>query len=396
MNSSPTYKKKLVVCLSRFPFPLEKGDKLRAYYQIKSLSEDFEIYLICTSEHVVNQKDLLQLLPFCKKIHFFKLKKGLIVLNLFLSIFTSKPFQVAYFTQNWIAKKINKLLTDINPDHIYCQLIRPAEYVKNYHFCSKTIDMMDALSKGMERRSAQATLFTRFIYREEAKRLKRYERQILNYFEKSLIISQQDKNYLIYPKNKEIIVLANGVDENFYNSNLCFKKEYDLVFTGNMSYAPNIDATNFISKKLLPELLKTNPKIKILISGSNPSLKLQKLQNKNLLISGWVNDIRESYLKSTIFIAPMITGTGMQNKILEAMALGIPCITTSLANNAILAENNNEIIIANETTSMLNAIDKLQNDSEFYDLISKNAKNFIIKNYTWKAINKELISILEN
>ena len=201
---------------------------------------------------------------------------------------------------------------------------------------------------------------------------------------------------MIYPKNKEIIVLANGVDENFYNSNLSFNKEFDLVFTGNMSYAPNIDATNFISKKLLPELIKSNPKIKILISGSSPSLKLQKLQNKNLLISGWVDDIRESYLKSNIFIAPMITGTGMQNKILEAMALGIPCVTTSLANNAILAENNKEIIIANDAKSMLFAIDKLQNDLDFYNLISQNAKKFILENYTWKAVNRELISILEN
>jgi polysaccharide biosynthesis protein PslH len=104
VNSSGKYKQKLVVVLSRFPYPIEKGDKLRAFYQIQDLSNGFEIYLICTTQTPVNQSDLEKLKPFCKEIHHFVLKKHLIYLNLFFAIFNKKPFQIAYFTQKWIKR----------------------------------------------------------------------------------------------------------------------------------------------------------------------------------------------------------------------------------------------------------------------------------------------------
>jgi polysaccharide biosynthesis protein PslH len=293
-------------------------------------------------------------------------------------------------------KNINYLLEKIKPDSIYCQLVRPAEYVKNYHFCNKSLDIMDALSIGMERRSKNSNFIAKILFLEEANRLKKYERQILNYFEKAFIISEQDKNYLLHPKEKEIIVLPNGVSEKFYDCKLIFDKKYDLVFTGNMSYSPNIEASNFIIKKLYPELKKIFPELKILISGSNPSSKISRNFSSNIEISGWVDDIRESYLKSHIFIAPMFSGTGMQNKILEAMSLGIPCITSSLANNAILAENKKNILIADNLEQMIDAIIQLKSNPKFYHQISEEGKEFILKNYTWNAVNKLLTKNLSS
>jgi glycosyltransferase involved in cell wall biosynthesis len=394
VNSSQKYKEKLVVFSSRFPYPLEKGDKLRAFYQIQSLSENFDIYLICTSEKKVSIADVEKLKPYCKEIHYFELKKSLIFWNLFKAIFNNKPFQVAFFSQNWIKKEVNSLLDIIKPNHIYCQLIRSTEYVKNYHFCGKTLDIMDALSKGMERRSLKSNFILKLLFKEEATRLLKYERQILNYFENSLIISQQDKSFILYPKDKEIQVIPNGVSGDFLNFELDLENEFDLVFVGNLSYAPNIETSNFIIEKLVPELSKSIPKVKILLSGSSPSPKISRKYNDFITISGWVDDIRTSYLKSKIFIAPMLSGTGMQNKILEAMALGIPCVTTTLANNAILAKNQEEIIIADDINSMCSAIIKLRNDLDFYNLISKNGKNFIKNHYTWQAVNEKLISII--
>jgi glycosyltransferase involved in cell wall biosynthesis len=396
VNSSQKYREKLVVFLSRFPFPLEKGDKLRAFYQIQSLAEKFDIYLICTSEKKVSSSDLEKLKPYCKEIHYFELKKSLIFLNLFNAIFNNKPFQVAYFSQNWIKKEVDFLLETIKPNHIYCQLIRSTEYVKNYHFCNKTLDIMDALSKGMERRSLKSNFILKQLFKEEAQRLLKYERQILNYFENSLIISQQDKGFILYPKDKEIQVVPNGVSEDFLNCELHLEEEFDLVFVGNLSYAPNIETSNYIIEKLYPAISKSIPTIKILLSGSSPSQKISRKHTNFITISGWVDDIRTSYLKSKIFIAPMLSGTGMQNKILEAMALGIPCVTSSLANNAILAKSNEDIIIADDLESICKAIIRLRNDLDFYKRISENGKKFIKANYTWQAANEKLIAILSS
>lgn len=396
VSSSKKYNQKLVVFLSRFPYPLEKGDKLRAFHQLKSLSQKFDIYLICTTEVKISKENYNQLVSFCKEIHIFKLNKIFIFFNLFKALFTNIPFQVAYFTQRKIKIKVNTILDELNPDLIYCQLIRPAEYVKNYHFCFKTIDLMDALSVGMERRIKKANFFLRFIFKEEAIRLKKYERQILNYFEKSIIISEQDKNYILHPKDKNIHVVPNGIDESFSKCEIDISKKFDIVFTGNMSYHPNIEASNYIIEKIFPEMLKSFPDFKVLLSGSNPSSKIKNKFPDSIHISGWVDDIRMSYLKSKIFVAPLFSGSGMQNKILEAMALGIPCITTSLVNNAILAKNKIEILIADDINAICKAIHELMKDEHLYNEISKNGKNYIVSKYSWDKVNADLIQVLEN
>ena len=394
MNSSKKYRKKLVVCLSRFPYPLEKGDKLRAFFQIRDLSEFFEIYLICTIENHVKTEELDLLKKYCKEIHLFKLNRYIQIFNLLVNFLSIKPFQVVYFTQYKIKIKIGLLLQKIKPDHIFCQLIRPAEYVKNYHDCPKTLDIMDALSKGMERQSKNSNFFMKLFYRGESERLKKYERQIINYFENILIISKQDKEFILHPNKDKIIVLPNGVNEAFIDkTNLNFEKDIDILFTGNMNYFPNIEACKYIYKELYP-FFKLN-KIKTTICGANPSKVIQKLNQTDFEVTGWVEDIKRVYLKSKIFIAPMFSGTGMQNKILEAMALGIPCITTTLANNAILAKPNEEILIANTKEEFISSINLCLNDIELYLKLAKNSQNFILENYNWKKINQNLSEIIK-
>lgn len=395
MTSSPKYKEKLVVILSRFPYPLEKGDKLRAYYQLKDLSETFEIYLFCTSESEISNLSHVQIATLCKEIHIYKLKKGIIFLNILKTIFTKIPLQVAFFTQNWIKKDIELKIQAIKPKHIYCQLIRPAEYVKNIHSCPKTIDLMDALSKGMERRIQDSNWLLKQIFKEEANRLRRYETKILDYFEHATIISKQDKSYIIHPKNNLIQVVPNGIGDKFLEYSKTPEKKYDLIFTGNMSYAPNVKACIFISQKLYPQLKKQNSNFQIALVGATPSNSVLKCANNNISVTGWVDDIRDKYAESKIFIAPLFSGSGLQNKILEAMAMGIPCITTSLVNNAILAKNEKEILIADTCEKMIEAIQRLNTDCELYNSIATNAKEFVSQKYTWKESNTKLAVLLK-
>ena len=106
---------------------------------------------------------------------------------------------------------------------------------------------------------------------------------------------------------------------------------------------------------------------------------------KNVTISGWVDDIRESYLKGKIFIAPLFIGTGLQNKLLEAMALNTPCITTSLANNALGGKTGSELIIADTLVEFENGINLLLNDSIYSNQLTKNAQQFVKENFNWET-----------
>lgn len=390
MHSSNPYKPTLAVILSRFPFPLEKGDKLRAYYQLLDLAKVFDIHLICTTEKEIQKNDYEKVLKLCKTVHIFKLKKVNQFFNLCWAIFDSKPFQVRFFHQKWIQKEINQILKDLQPSHIYCQLIRSSEYVKNYHSCPKTLDYMDALSKGMERRIDHVWGFKKWIFTSEFKRLAKYERLIFDYFENHIIISKQDRNYIMHPQREKIALVPNGVDNQFFED-FSAEKKFDLVFTGNMGYPPNIDAAMLIEKEIIPELSARNLSLKCLISGANPHPSLKAQSTANFQVNGWVEDIRESYASAKIFIAPMMIGTGLQNKLLEAMAIGLPCITSTLANNALLAKPEKEILIANDPKTFAKQIERLLNDPVLFKKISEAGQLFVKENYQWSSANAVLV-----
>lgn len=393
MSLSKTVKPTLVILLSRFPYPLEKGDKLRAYHQIVGLSSRFNIQLICLTEYTIKEEYKNALLPFCSEIYVFKLNKLYQLLSLGFCFFTEKPYQVAYFWQFHIHKKINQIINSKKPDYIFTQLIRTTEYVKNYHACPKTLDYMDAFSKGIERRMNEQNWFRKIFFKQEFIRLKNYERYVYEYFEDHVIISEQDRNYILHNKSDEICIIKNGVAQNYLDLNKKINKTHDLIFTGNLSYPPNVAASLYIINKILPLL---NNKVNILISGVNPHPSIKKLASSNIELTGWVNDISTSYLKSKVFVAPMFLGTGLQNKLLEAMALGIPCVTTTMANTALGAIPEESILIADNELEFKLQIERLLNDEILYNKIKGNAFNFVNFHFSWHSINEQLAELIVN
>jgi len=381
-----------VIVTSRFPFPLEKGDKLRIYHQIKHLSKHFEIHLISTSEHKVNKSDVDQLKSFCASIHVFPISLLQKLTGVFTKLFSKKPIQVGYFHHYSIQKKIDRILKDIRPQHIYCQLIRTAEYVKNYHDCPKTIDYMDAFSKGMERRSKNAGFIYKYIFETEYKRLVYYENSIFEYFEHHTIISEQDKQYIFHKNRDQIQVIPNGVDATFIEDRTLVPKNIDLVFTGNMSYPPNVTAAQFIVKEVLPLL---PDKIRVKIAGSSPTKEVLNLASTRVEVTGYLEDIKTAYSSAEVFIAPMFLGTGLQNKLLEAMALGIPCITTSMANNALGANPEKEILIADTAEAFALQIERLQENPRLKQELIDNGRSFIVNNYKWSSVTDKLVQLIK-
>lgn len=385
--------KKLVFITSRFPFPIEKGDKLRAYYQLRDLSKHWDIYLIAISDVPVQDHWRAAVKPFCKEIHVFEISKWRSYLSVLFGFFGRRPLQCYYFKRWSHQRSINQLLQQIQPDHIFAQLIRSTEYVKNYHQCHKTLDYMDALSAGVQKRMELASSWTRWVYELEWRRLLTYENVIYEYFENHLIISKQDRDLIPHPKKNKILALPNGVGEMFLSDDFhATEKVYDFCFVGNLSYPPNIQAVKFIAEELIPLLQKRGLHPKVLISGADPTAEVLKYQGL-LHVSGWVDDIRQSYASAKIFVAPMFIGTGLQNKLLEALAMGVPCITTPLAFRALHAPEN-LILVADNAATFADAIEQLL----LQDLAEKRAasKQFVLENFDWKVINERLFKVLSH
>lgn len=379
---------KIFVLLSRVPYPIEKGDKLRAFNQLRCLSESHEVILCALSDSPVHPEALKVLNSFCSEVHIIPIGKSGMIWNLLKAFFNGNPLQVGYFYRCHAREKINQLIAESKPDHIYCQLIRVSEYVKNSTL-PKTLDYQDIFSMGAKRRAETSSPLMRLFFLMEYRRLIRYEHDIFARFNLKTIISKPDRDLLPHPSRNEVVIIPNGVDHNYF-SPVQGEKKYDVVFTGNMGYPPNIDAARFIAEEIFPLVLKQFPSAKLLLAGATPHARVLALKSKHITVSGWMPDIRESYASSRIFIAPMRIGTGLQNKLLEAMAMEIPCITSILANQALCAEENKEILIGSNAREYADHIIELLQDEKYALSLARNGHVFVKKVFSWENSVKEL------
>ena len=386
--------KKLLILTARFPYPLEKGDKLRIYHQIKTLSKQYEIILCSLTDEQVHVHDYQEVKEYCTRIYTFKLSKIKILKNTVRAFFSGLPFQIGYFFNQSFKAEIDSIIQKEKPHHIYCQLIRMAEYVRNSNV-PKTIDYMDTFSIGTKRWAENAKWFLKPIIKREAKMLAAYERIVFKDFNHHTIISEQDKNYLDIPEKEQIKIVPNGVDMNFFRPNSSIEKVYDIAFVGNMGYVPNVEGARYLVQDILPLLIKKYPSIKILIAGARPTALVQSLASENVMVTGWVEDIREAYASAKIFVAPLFLGSGLQNKILEAMSMSVPCITTTLVNNAVKAIPEKAIIIADDTVQFANQISRLLDNEALINEVGENGLAYVKANYSWESYVDELIECFE-
>ena len=380
---------KLMVILSRVPYPLEKGDKLRAFNQIKQLSKKHQIILFALNDTVLDDKAIDELKKYCSSISIIKFSKFTIFFNLVRAFFNGKPLQVGYFYFNKAQKKVDELIEKHKPDHIYCQLIRTTEYVKKYPNIPKTLDYMDIFSKGMERRKQLEPFYLKPFLAMEYRRLLKYENKIFDYFNNKTIISEQDKNFIPHPQKHLIKVIANGVDTDFFKP-IQKKKEFELLFNGNMNYPPNIESVEYLVNKIMPYVWSKLPNTRLLISGASPNDRVLALESPKVVISGWVDDIRENFAKSKVLVAPMQISIGLQNKLLEGMAMQLPCITSGLANNALGAKHNEQILVADTPEQFAICIIELLNNESKAKQIAMNGYQFVIKNFNWQSTTSQL------
>ncbi len=374
---------KLLCITSRVPWPLEKGDKLRVYHQLRHLSKTHELVLCALNDAPLHPDAEKELKKFCKEIHIFRLSKAGIFFTLVRGFFSGIPLQVPYFTSPTIRRKIDALISDKRPDRIFCQLIRTAEYARAHKNIPRTLDYMDIFSKGVERRIQKVNIFQRGLFRMEWKRLLRYEGEVFHDFDAKTIISQQDRDLLPVRDPSSVAVIPNGVDTDFFRP-VAAEKDYELLFNGNMNYPPNVESVVYIAEKILPLVWKTKPNARLLISGATPSDEVLALQSGRITVTGWVDDVRHSFARSRILVAPMQSSIGLQNKLLEAMAMKLPCITTTLSNNALKAIPDRQVLVADTPEQFATFINFLLDHPEKAAQLAENGYKLVHEKFNWE------------
>lgn len=372
-----------------FPYPADSGYRIKTFNLIQILKKYFEIDLMIlqlkSEEH-----DLSYFHENSINCNIFTVNLIEKTLNLAKAIFTNSPFQSAVYKCKRARKEL-KYSVD-RYDYVVCSMIRTSDYVDLVPRNKLIVDMVDLLSRGYtkSRENTNSTFF-KLVYRLEAGRLAFMERYVADKARYVLLVNKEETEYL-NQRNNNVKWIPNGVNKVLFDYNkLDLNYSNDIVFLGTMNYQPNIDAMLWLDKHVLDHL---DPRIRLIIIGRNPAASILDLQKrrKNVLITGYVEDPYIILNSGLAVVAPMQNGGGIQNKLLESMALGTINVVTRYAANPIFgAKDGEHFLVYDNPEEFAIALNNILFDREKFYFLKKGAKDFIRSNYTWEQYEQSLI-----
>jgi glycosyltransferase involved in cell wall biosynthesis len=255
------------------------------------------------------------------------------------------------------------------------------------------LDFQDALSLNTRRRMERSRGLMRLLLNYEYKALQRAEQQALGLFGATTVIAEADREAI----GKQVMLVPNGVDTGYFSpANSGTEKLYEIVFCGNMAYAPNVDAACWLVNEIMPLVRTRSPYgHKVLIAGADPKPAVRALAGPRVTVSGRLDDIRTAYASARMFVAPMRIGSGMQNKLLEAMAMKLPCITTPIAATPLGATAWEHLLVGDTAEQIADLIVKLGTE-ELHDAIADGGHRFVQQHYSWASAVKPLEELILN
>lgn len=375
---------KLLFIAPRFPYPPQKGDQLTIFRRLKVLADLHEITLLSFVEKQPSSEDMKYVSMLCRGgVFTVSFNRTTAILHLIKgACFSSLPLQSLLYQSNKFRLILDDLLQKNTYDVVHFFLIRMAPYVslvKKYNIPS-VLDMVDSMTLNIQRRIPFEKSVLRWGLKYEGKRVERYERNVYHDFHKLIVCAKKDLEY-ISGKNISIIPSAVMAEEFFPRLNM--RKENTFVFSGNLSYPPNIHAVLWFIEQVYPLLKRENITFHVNIIGRCPAEEIKKsvCGKDEIHLVGRVDSMAEALNEASFAIAPMQSGSGMQGKILEAMACGLPVVTTSLGQGSIEAASAQGLFVADTPEEFSSIIIELLRDEKKCRDTGAVARTFILHNH---------------
>ena len=382
---------RILFVTSRFPYPPLRGDQAIPYHRLRILSRTHEITLLSFYQSESELQGLNNLKPFCKHIHTIRLPLWRSVFNVGLNgLFSQLPLQVLYYRSSEFKKLLGQLLKKNEYDLVHAYLLRIGPYLSEVPI-PKVLELIDSMQLNWARRVEAESLPGKWFYAEELRRVRNYERTIGNHFDRMLVVSKQDREF-IPTSNVEVVPL--GVDTDFFKPSARKAGAHNIVFSGNMGYSPNIQAVKWFVDKCLPGIQRAVPDSTFTVLGINPPREIRSLSGrKGVSVTGFVDSIPEALGNASVAVAPMLSGSGMQFKILEAMACGLPVVATSLGLGDIKAVPGRDIAVADSPEQFTKSVVSLLAAPRVAEEMGTAGRSFVISNHSWETLSAKVDAI---
>jgi len=327
----------------------------------------------------------------CEGLCLIKLNPKRARIKSLFALIKSQPLSLPYYSSKKMNRWVNSVLSQNNIERIVVYSAVMAQFVvgEKSSRCTTIADMVDVDSEKWREYSQQKTFPMSWVYRREADYLLNYEKYIADSFHHSLFVSRAEaaKFLELSPESAgRVDSYSNGVDTEYFSPDHTYQSPYKkdekiLVFTGAMDYWPNIDAVSWFAETVFPQILHENPKIQFYIVGSNPSAQVQQLAElPGVVVTGRVEDVRPYLNYAVCALAPMRIARGIQNKVLEAMAMALPVIVSEAGLEGIEAEHGRDVFIAKQTKDY---VDFVRDIFSKKNNIGSVARVHVKKNFNW-------------
>jgi len=392
---------KILMLTPYLPYPLLSGGQIRTYNLLKQLADKHEITLFALIKDNQEKKYIKDIEPFCKKIKVFKRSsKAFTIKNILKTAFSSFPFLVI---RNYVPEAVRVVKQELSSQQY--DLIHSETFYMMPHIpqtktpillVEQTIEYL-----GYESYAEKVFLPLRILLNYDVHKIRKWERYYWKQAQKLIAMSEDDKKYIQQHLNRpqKVEVISNGVDAQWFAAKPQQPpKNPTVIYVGTFKWLPNVEAVQYLVKKIWPKVVELSPNAKLKIIGNEPTQEIINygIKNKNIEITGRVPDIRDAFKKAHVLLAPVLSGKGTRYKILEAMASGTPIVATKTAVEGLNLKHNEHVLISNDPQTLAEYVDRLLNDQKLWKKLSLNGKRFVKKNYDWQLISKKLDKIYQS
>lgn len=374
---------RVLAVTTRFPAPPWRGDQVRAYHHLRVLARRHEVTLAALCWQPPSAAAREEVAGFGVRIEVVPLGRAGAGPRLVRALLGDpRPLQVLLYDGTRARARVRALVASLRPDVMHLQLVRAAPYLAAGGSPPAVIDLVDALSANLQRRAASDRGWLGPVARIEAARLAAFERQVVAGAASCLVVSEAERDAL---GGGTVRVVPNGVVVPAEADVARVRIPGRILFAGNLGYFPNVDAARWLAGEILPRVRAAVPDATLRLVGARPSRAVRRLGRSGVTVVGAVASMAPELAAAAVTVVPMRAGSGVQNKVLEAMAAGLPVVTTPRTAAALGARDGEHCLVAEDAAGLADAAIRLLRDHDRAVTIARAAHAFVARTYGWDA-----------
>jgi sugar transferase (PEP-CTERM/EpsH1 system associated) len=387
----------LLLLTHRIPFPPNKGDKIRSYHLLRALAKRYRVFLGTYIDDPADNAYRDTVSEWCEDTCFIEIdplkRKVAALRGLACGTALTLPYYASARLRAWVGATIESEQIDLSIafSSATAQFLLGSQFTK----MRRVMDFIDIDSDKWAQYAAHQRFPMNWLYRREARCLLKFEREVAREFDASVFVSEHEAALFkrLAPESKDKVhAIYNGVDLERFSPDVSLDNPYTalsterhLVFVGAMDYWPNVDAVQWFVKEVLPLVANTYA-LHLWIVGSNPTREVQALEKHvGVTVTGRVDDVRNYLAHADICVAPLRIARGIQNKVLESLAMRKATLVTPQALEGIPAEDGRDLLVADGAKALARGLETLLNDASLRDQLGRRGRALVESHFSWEG-----------